>query len=245
MEDLKMRRLEDANVVLPSVESVFGQALTRTTVASILALLIGLGMLANAAAGPSTRRGYNAPATVRYVLDSSKSKFMARAYAGGLLWFKGHDHHLAAREFAGEVEFTPETATPASLHLVVKASSLHETGAAFTEPQKEIINKELREIVLLPEKYPEITFQSTSVNAKPASNGRYEVKISGNLTLLGVTRPVVIPATVTVSGNDLRATGEFSIDRGDYKVKATSAVHGLVRVRDKVTFEFDIVGHRA
>ena len=38
--------------------------------------------------------------------------------------------------------------------------------------------------------------------------------------------------------------GEFSIDRGDFKVKATSAFHGLVRVRDKVKFEFDIVGHR-
>jgi hypothetical protein len=38
--------------------------------------------------------------------------------------------------------------------------------------------------------------------------------------------------------------GQFSIDRGDYKVKATSAFHGLVRVQDKVRFEFDIVGHR-
>jgi len=70
------------------------------------------------------------------------------------------------------------------------------------------------------------------------------LKIAGNLTLHGVTRPITIPAKVTVSGNDLRAQGEFSIDRGDFTVKATSALHGLVRVRDKVTFEFDIVGHR-
>jgi hypothetical protein len=34
---------------------------------------------------------------------------------------------------------------------VVKAASLHETGADFTEPQKQIINKELKEIVLHPD----------------------------------------------------------------------------------------------
>ena len=36
-----------------------------------------------------------------------------------------------------------------------------ETSDAFTEAQKQIINRELREIVLEPEKYPEIVFLST------------------------------------------------------------------------------------
>jgi hypothetical protein len=47
---------------------------------------------------------------------------------------------------------------------------------------------------------------------------------------------------VTVTGDELRAQGEFSINRGDFKIKATSAVHGLVRVRNRVEFTFDIVG---
>ena len=42
----------------------------------------------------------------------------------------------------------------------------------------------------------------------------------------------------------MRAQGEFSINRSDFKVKATSALHGLIRVRDKVKFEFDIVGQQ-
>jgi polyisoprenoid-binding protein YceI len=186
-----------------------------------------------------------APAPVTYILDPSQSKFMAHANAGGLLWFKGHNHHLAAREFSGQVELTPETVTPASLRLVVKAASLHETGADFTEPQKEIINRELREIVLHPDQYPDITFQSTNVTAKTSGAGRYDVKIDGNLTLHGVTRRIAIPAVVTLNENDLRAVGEFSIDRDDYKVKATSAFHGLVRVKNKIKFEFDIVGRRS
>jgi len=185
------------------------------------------------------------PATVTYNLDASQSKFMAHASRSGLFWFKGKSHHLAASEFTGQVELTPDTITPASLRLVVKAASLHETGADFTEPQKQIINKELKEIVLHPDQFPDITFQSTNVTVKTSAAGRYEVKIDGNLTLHGVTRRTTIPAVVTLNGNDLRAVGEFSLDRDDFKVKATSAFHGLVRVDDDIKFEFDIVGHRS
>ena len=184
------------------------------------------------------------PATVTYNLDASQSKFMAHANRSGLLWFKGKSHHLAASDFSGQVELTPDSITPASLRLVVKAASLHETGADFTDQQKQIINKELKDIVLHPDQYPDITYQSTNVTSKSLGGGRYEVKISGNLTLHGVTRPVVIPATVTLNGSTLRAVGQFSIDRDDYKVKATSAFHGFVRVDDDIKFEFDILGRR-
>jgi polyisoprenoid-binding protein YceI len=182
--------------------------------------------------------------TATYVIDNQKGKFIAHAFAGGLFWFKGHDHYLAARDFSGEVQLTPGTVTPASLRLVVKSNSLEETGTVFTEEQKKIINKEVHDIVLLPDQYPEIVFQSISVTAKPLAPGQHEVKIVGNLTLHGVTRQETIPVKLSLSDNDLQAVGEFTIDRGDYKVKATSAFHGMVTVRDKVRFEFDIVAHR-
>jgi polyisoprenoid-binding protein YceI len=182
--------------------------------------------------------------TQRFILDPSQGKFIAHAHRGGLLWFKGHDHYLAARKFSGEVEMTPEQITPASLHLAVEAASLEETSSAFTDQQKQIINKEVKDIVLQPERYPQIVFQSSSVNAKRISAGQYELEILGDLSLHGVKKRIKIPTKLNLSGNDLRATGEFSIDRDDYKVKATSAAHGLVRVKNKVTFEFDIVGQR-
>jgi len=193
---------------------------------------------------PSTSYSSASRQTVTYVLDPKMGKFIAHAFAGGLFWFKGHDHYLAARDFSGEVQLMPGTVTPASLRLVVKSNSLEETGSVFTDAQKKIINKEVHDIVLLPDKYPEIVFQSTSVTAKPAGTGQYDLKIIGNLTLLGVTRQETIPVKLSLSDNDLQAVGQFSIDRGDYKVKATSAFHGLVRVKDKVRFEFDVVGHR-
>ncbi len=179
-----------------------------------------------------------------YALDSSQSKFVARAFAGGLLWFKGKDHLVAVREFTGEAQITPGAITPASLEITAKAASMVETREVFTEQQKQIINKELREIVLEPEKYPDITFKSTNVTGKSLGGDRYELKIDGNLTLHGVTRRITIPTEVTLSGNDMRARGEFSIDRDDFGVKATSAFHGMVRVRNKIEFTFDIVGHQ-
>jgi polyisoprenoid-binding protein YceI len=182
-------------------------------------------------------------ASRHYRLDSSQSKFIAHALRGGLLWFKGHDHLIAVREFAGEAQLTPDSISPASLEITAKAASMVETNSVFTDQQKQIINKELREIVLQPDQYPDITFRSTSVTGKAAGPNQYDLKIAGDLTLHGVTRQITIPTKVTVTGNDLRAQGEFSVNRDDFKVKATSAAHGLVRVRNKIKFTFDIVGH--
>jgi polyisoprenoid-binding protein YceI len=210
---------------------------------SFIAVLCSVTITANRGSTKSITSEKNSQGPVRFQLDSSQSKFIARAFSGGLLWFKGHDHFVAAKDFSGYAELTPNSVTPASLELIVKADSLVETRDVFTEPQKQIINKELREIVLEPAKYPEIVFRGSEVTVK-MEGGRYDVRVGGNLTLHGVTRHIVIPAQVTLTGNDLRSVGKFTIDRGDFGVKATSAVHGLVRVRDKIEFTFDIVGHR-
>ncbi len=181
-------------------------------------------------------------ATHRYVLDYTQSKFIAHAIRGGLLWFKGHDHLVAAHVFTGEARLNPKQLSLSSLMLVVKTDSMEETSDAFTDAQKKIINGELRDIVLEPAKYPEIVFKSTNVTGSSTAANQYDLRIAGDLTLHGVTRSVVIPAKVTVTGNDLRAIGEFSIDRSDFNVKATSAFHGMIRVKNTVKFTFDIVG---
>src|SRR6185295_12283631 len=71
-------------------------------------------------ARPVRRVGNPVQTAVRFTLDPSQSKFVARAFSGGLLWFKGHDHLVAAREFSGEVQITPDSINPASLELRVK-----------------------------------------------------------------------------------------------------------------------------
>ena len=193
--------------------------------------------LANIAEGPPF-------AEVRYRLDANRSKFMVRAFAGGLLWFKGHDHFIAVKDFDGEVRLTPQAISPASLQMTIRSNSLVETRDVFTEQQKQIINKELREIVLETDKYPTITFKSTKLTGKLLRDGSFDGKIEGELTMHGVTRRIKIPARVSLVGSDLRAQGEFTVDRSDFNVNATSAFHGTVRVRNKLKFTFDIVAQR-
>ena len=216
--------------------------LFKLSTLALAALLALSGETAGGAPAIVRRAAAQQPAAV-YRLDAARSKFIIRAFAGGVLWFKGHDHFVAARDFAGEARLTPGSVSPASLNLTVRADSLAETREVFTDQQKKIINGELRDIVLEPAKYPEITFRSTDVSAD-AHGGAFRVKLGGDLTLHGVTRHVQIPAEVTLEGQTLRARGEFGIKRSDFKVPATSAFHGTVRIRDRLKVIFDIVARR-
>ncbi|MCA1630389.1 MAG: YceI family protein [Acidobacteria bacterium] len=213
----------------------------RTLRLTLLALLAFNASVTRPTAAP--RPTADAPAA-RFLIDAARSDFLVRAFAGGALWFKGHDHFVRPREFSGEVTLTPGAITPASLTMRVRADSLAETRDVFTEPQKQIINKELREIVVEPDKYPEIIFRSTAVRVDAPAGGEFGVRIEGDLTLHGVTRRVEIPARVTMEGGDLRARGEFHVSRKDFNVKATSAFHGTVRVRDRLKVVFNIVARQ-
>jgi len=215
----------------------------RIVLFATLALSAGVLFFKGDVPIPGKIEAGNLSPSIHYRIDAAQSKFMVHAQRGGLAWFKGHSHDIAVRDFSGDAELTPDLVNPASLELTIRAASLEETGAVFTAEQKQIINKELDEIVLETAKYPEITFKSTDVKGE-LKNGQLEVKIGGNMTLHGVTKRVVIPANVTVSGDTLRAQGEFEIDRKDFNVSATDAFHGLVRVKHELKFTFDIVAHK-
>ena len=184
--------------------------------------------------------GQKSPGGVKYEIDAARSKFMVHAYRGGLAWFKGHDHLIAVREFSGVAVLSLSAVNAASLKMTIQAGSLEETSDVFTPQQKGIINGELKDIVLETAKYPEITFQSTDVTGS-IKDGQIGVNIGGDITLHGVTKHIVIPATVSVEAGLLHAKGEFDLDRRRFNVKATSAFHGWVRIKNKLKFTFDIV----
>ncbi|MFL6375588.1 MAG: YceI family protein, partial [Pyrinomonadaceae bacterium] len=89
------------------------------------------------------------------------------------------------------------------------------------------------------QKYPTITFDSTYATGKLAG-GHFDVEIGGRITLHGVTHQIIIPATVTLNGTTLNAKGHFELNRSDFGVKATSAFHGWVSVKERLSFTFDI-----
>src|SRR5438874_10105036 len=93
-------------------------------------------------ATPARASNAHPAATTRYRLDPSQSKFVAHALRGGLLWFKGHDHLVAARDFGGEAEITTDAINPASLLLDVKCESMAETSTVCTDREDHMIHKE-------------------------------------------------------------------------------------------------------
>jgi polyisoprenoid-binding protein YceI len=185
-----------------------------------------------------------APAEGRYQISASQSRFIVRAFAGGLLSaVAGHDHTIRIREFAGEARFTYGSVEPASLQLTIKADSLAVTDKVSDSDRKKIEDT-MRGESLETGKYPEIVFKSSSVNASRIEEGKYNTKLSGELTLHGTTRNIAFDASVTFFEASLRAQGQFSIKQSDYGMKPVSVAGGAIKVKDELKFSFDIVANR-
>jgi polyisoprenoid-binding protein YceI len=170
---------------------------------------------------------------------------MAQVKSGGLLWFLGHSHHMAVRDFKGEAQLTPGDILPAALIIDIKAESLEETAPNFTPEQKKIINTTMRKEVLQVGEYPEITFRSSDIKIEKKGENQFAARLAGELALHGVVKPVNIPASISIKGDTLEATGHFSVKRSDYGVKTHSIKWGTIRVRNKIRFTFNIVAQRA
>ena len=63
-------------------------------------------------------------------------------------------------------------------------------------------------------KFPTATFASTAIKAKGAAH--YEA--TGNLTVKGTTKVVVVPIALAQAGGTTTATGQFTIKRSDFKI---------------------------
>ena len=190
-----------------------------------------------------TEAGISAPAGVRYLLDTRISRFTVRAFASGMLSAFGHSPTIAIRDFAGEAQFSPDKLETATLHVTVKAASLSVTDDVSDKDRREI-EREMQEKVLESAKYPEIVYECSQVSADNPGNGQYSIKLRGNLTLHGMTHSLVVPARVAVTGEMLRAFGEFSLRQSGYNIKPVSAIGGGLKVKDEVKFSFDIVARK-
>jgi polyisoprenoid-binding protein YceI len=125
----------------------------------------------------------------------------------------------------------------------VRADSLSVADNISDKDRREI-ESQMREQVLETSKHPEIVYDSQSVTVKSTADTQSDVVLIGQLTLHGVTRPQKVPARITVTGDLLRAFGEFSLRQSDYNIKPVSAVGGGLKVKDEVTFTFDIAARK-
>ena len=177
------------------------------------------------------------PVQGRYRIDPAESRIVVRAFAAGLFSAFAHDHTIAARDFDGTVVIDEGGA--ASLRIAVRAASLGVVDK-ISDGDRRDIEATMRGQVLEAEKFSEIVFESTRVEARANPDGSYPVKIAGRLTLHGVTRELSFPAAVSVDAGRLHARGRFPLPQTDYKMIPVSIFGGTVRVKDEVEITFDV-----
>ena len=87
------------------------------------------------------------------------------------------------------------------------------------------------EDVLQTNKFPQLTFASTSVSgAEPNFN------VAGNMTIRGTTRPV----NVALNVNGTQVNAKTTISQKDFGIKPFSAMMGAIKLRDDVDFELTV-----
>lgn len=156
---------------------------------------------------------------------------------GGLFGSFGQGHRVRARTFSGTIVFDPANPAGSSVEITVQTDDLDVMPMGKDRDDAPKVEASMREHVLHPERYPTIAFRSRSVT--PIEGG---VRVAGDLTLVGTTRPVTVDMRVQASARRILAEGRFSIKQSDWGIEPYSAALGAIKVADRVTFDLRAIG---
>ncbi|MGQ0519698.1 MAG: YceI family protein [Actinomycetota bacterium] len=139
-------------------------------------------------------------------------------------------------EFDGRGYFDAEDPTRSELQLTIKAASIDTRNA---DRDAHLRGNDFFDM----ERYPEIAFSSTAIEQLDDETFR----VTGDLTIKGVTKPVAIDFEYTGAATDpfgnqrIGLEGRTTINRKDWGVAWNAALEaGGVLVSEKVTLEFEV-----
>lgn len=90
------------------------------------------------------------------------------------------------------------------------------------------------------DKYPYISFNSTSATVKHNGGSSYTITSNGKLTIASVTRQVTLVANCTLTADkSLKGTGSYKIKMTDYNVTPPSIMFGTIKVGNDLTIHYD------
>lgn len=103
--------------------------------------------------------------------------------------------------------------------------------------KKALMQEHFNENYVESDKFPKASFKGSvadisAVNFK--KDGMYPVKVNGDMTIHGVTKPVTADGTITVKGGAVKAESKFKVKPEDYDIEIPSVV------RDKIAAEMEI-----
>jgi polyisoprenoid-binding protein YceI len=165
--------------------------------------------------------------------------------ADSRLWVDGtstvRDFTCQAGDFGGSVD---PTTTAAPLAVTGLAASVQGAEAvvrvAAMECGNGTMNSHLRK-ALKADNHPTIVYRLVSYEVVSTGNGEAQVRLVGNLTMAGQTKPITMDATARTSADGaLRVRGSKEIVMSEYGVKPPSLMLGTMKVGDKVTVHYEV-----
>ena len=92
------------------------------------------------------------------------------------------------------------------------------------------------------DKFPTIDFQLHSATIQGIGNGSYGIAATGNLSVAGVTREVVLNMTGTVEADGtIQFHGSEVVKMSDYNVERPSLLMGLIKAGDAMMLTYQLV----
>lgn len=151
-----------------------------------------------------------------------------------------HDGTLALS--AGSLSITKGDITGGSF--TIDMNSLANIDMAGTEGADKLIGHLKSDDFFKVASFPNATFEITKVT-KVMNNADMSHTVSGNLTMLGVSKNISMPATIAMTDGKLTASvKDFALNRTDWGVKYGSGLLGIVGdkvINDDVAISINLV----
>ena len=109
--------------------------------------------------------------------------------------------------------------------------------------ERALMQEHFNENYMESDKYPKADFRGKIANPADVNfskDGVYNTKVTGKLTIHGVTNDVSQPGTITVKGKEVKIKTKFSIKLADYKIAIPSVVADKISKEAELTVESDL-----
>lgn len=179
----------------------------------------------------------------RYAIDAGVSRLTVRAFATGFLSALGHSPVISVSGLTGAANLVEGTLEQATLHASVKTDSLSVENDISDKDRREM-QRAMNKDVLEAGKFPEITYECSRMSGNIAGEGQFAFTLEGELTLHGVTCAEPISGRAFMTGDLLRASGEFALRLSDYQITPVSAVGGGLKLKDELKVSFDVIARK-
>jgi polyisoprenoid-binding protein YceI len=104
--------------------------------------------------------------------------------------------------------------------------------------EKELMQEHFNEDYMESNQYPKANFKGKILDAGKISftkDGTYKVQVKGQLNMHGVTKTIVMPASVIIKGDNIDVHANFTIQTADYNITIPALVRDKIAKEVKIT----------